>query len=385
MTGSFSENAVVFSWAVAILLATHPAPACGQSGTPVWSQAVSGAAWTPLEHHDGRLMFGSDDSTFYAFELARQAVSWRFRTGGIIRSGAATADGLVLFASDDGFLYALAEDSGAEVWRFRIADPGVGRRLPAPYPPFEYDYAHSTPTANDGVVYVGSAAGTLHAVDLETGKERWQYPTEGKIRSTPVVAAGTVYFGSWDGHVYAVDAVDGDLVWRFDVGGIVQGAPAVGAGTVFVGSRSAAVFALDARSGELVWKYIHEDGSWVESSPVYAEGVIYIGSSDGRALFALDAKAGEVLWRFGTGGWSWSAPRVTDRAVYIGSLSAKPYPVELRPGFFAVDRDRGAELWEFTPEPVEGFVSGGVFSTPVVVDGLVYVAGLDGRLYAFRE
>jgi outer membrane protein assembly factor BamB len=382
---SLPETTRAFSCALALSLATHPGFARAQSGTQVWSQAVAGPVWTPLAHHGGHLYFGSDDSTFYAFALDRKAVSWRFRTLGIIRSGAVAADGLVLFASDDGFLYALAEESGAEVWRTRIAGPGVGRRLPSPDPPFEYDYAHSTPTVRDGVVYVGSAAGALHALDLETGKERWRYTTDGKVRSTPAVAAGTVYFGSWDGHVYAVDAMDGDLAWRFDSGGVIQGAPAVGAGMVFVGSRSATVFALHARSGELVWEHVHEDGSWVESSPVYADGVLYVGSSDGRALFALDAKSGEARWRFETGGWSWSTPRVTDGTVYIGSLSASPYPVELRPGFFAVDRDRGAELWKFRPASVEGFVSGGVFSTPAVIDGLVYVAGLDGRLYAFRK
>lgn len=379
------ETTRAFSCALALSLAAHPGIARAQSGTQVWSQSVAGPVWTPLEHHDGRLYFGSDDSTFYAFALDRQAVSWRFRTGGIIRSGAAAADGRILFASDDGFLYALEDDSGTEVWRLRIAGPGLDRRLPAPDPPFEYDYAHAAPTVRDGVVYAGSAAGTLHAVDLETGEERWSYRTEGKVRSTPVVDVGLVYFGSWDGHVYALDVVSGTLVWRFDTGGIVQGAPAVGAGMVFAGSRSAAVFALDALTGELVWKHVHEDGSWVESSPVYADEVVYIGSSDGRALFALDANSGEARWRFETGGWSWSTPRVTDGTVYIGSLGAAPYPNELRPGFFAVDRDRGTELWRFTPASVEGFVSGGVFSTPAVVDGLVYVAGVDGRLHAFTE
>ena len=59
--------------------------------------------------------------------------------------------------------------------------------------------------------------------------------------------------------------------------------------------------------------------------------------------------------------------------------------VELRAGFFAVDRETGTAVWEFTPGPIEGYLTGGVFSTPVVADGVVYVAGTDGRLYAIAE
>lgn len=371
-----------------MLVTAFCAPARAQSGTPLWSQKISGPVWTPLEYHEGHLFFGSDDSTFYAFDKDRRDVRWRFETGGIIRSGASVAEGLVLFASDDGFLYALEEGSGAEVWRFDLGSGPSQRRLPAPDPPFDYDYAHSTPVVHGGVAYVGSATGELYAVDTARGEEVWRFRTDGKIRSTPVVDAGTVYFGSWDGYVYAVDATDGSLLWRFDTGGIVQGAPAIGAGKVFAGSRSATVFAIDARSGEPVWQYVHADGSWVESSPVYGEGTVYVGSSDGISLFALDSESGGKIWRFETGGWSWGTPRLTNLSVYIGSLSAVPYYFEgitLRPGFFAVDRETGTERWSFNPGSVEGYVTGGVFSCPVVVDGVVYVAGLDGRLYAFRE
>src|ERR1700693_6004825 len=49
----------------------------------------------------------------------------------------------------------------------------------------------------DGVVYVGSGAGYLSAVDLATGKLRWKYkvPAEGIGESSPAVANGTVYVG----------------------------------------------------------------------------------------------------------------------------------------------------------------------------------------------
>jgi len=375
-----------------LLLVLSSVAACtdvyAQSGTVLWSQAVGGPIWAPLVRHGGDLYIGSDDSVFYAFDIERREVKWRFETGGIIRSGAEIAGGKVFFASDDGFLYALSGASGEKVWRFDLGSSDIARVLPAIDPPYAYDYLHSSPIHHEGTVYVGSADGALYAIDRETGKVRWRFETDGAIRSTPVVDGGNVYFGSWDGHVYAVEARDGTEVWRFDTGGIVQGSPAIGAGKVFVGSRSAAVYALDALTGEQEWTHAHEDGSWVESSPVFSDGVVYIGSSDALTLFALDAETGHTNWEFETGGWSWSTPLLADGVVYIGGLSASPYYFEgvtLRRGLFAVDQEGGAGLWEFTPQPVEGYITGGVFSTPVVADGVVYVGALDGRLYALKE
>lgn len=373
---------------LALSIGVSATTAHAQSGTLLWSHEIGGQLWAPLTHHGGTLYFGSDDSAFYAFDMGTREVRWRFETGDIIRSGAEIAGENVLFASDDGFLYALATDSGAEAWRFDLGSVEIKRVLPATGPPYEYDYLHSSPVHREGTVYVGSANGVLYAIDAETGKERWRFETDGKVRSTPAVDGGIVYFGSWDGHVFAVAAESGTEFWRFDTGGIVQGSPAVNPGRVFVGSRSAAVFALDARTGEQKWKHTHADGSWVESSPVYSDGVVYIGSSDALSLFALHAETGEAIWTFKTGGWSWSKPLLADGVVYIGGLSAYPYyfeGVDLRAGLFALEQETGAGLWEFTPEPVEGYVTGGVFSTPTVVDGVVYVGALDGRLYALEE
>ncbi len=388
------KRAAIIAAISGLLLVLSNGPALAQfrpdPGDLLWSQEIGGQLWAPLTHHEGTLYFGSDDSTFYAFDIEDREVIWRFHTGGMIRSGAEVIGDNVVFASDDGFLYALALDSGKESWRFYLGSAGFDRVLPAVDPPYGYDYRHSSPLNRGGVIYVGSANGVLYAIYEEIGLVRWQFETEGPIRSTPVTDGRNVYFGSWDGHVYAIDAVEGTLSWRFDTGGIVQGSPATGAGAVFVGSRSASVFALDARTGEQRWKHVHEDGSWVESSPVFSDGVVYVGSSDALALFALDAGTGDSVWEFDTGGWSWSAPVLADDVVYIGGLSASPYKVEgvdLRPGFFAVDQETGAALWEFTPAPVEGegYLTGGMYSTPAIVDGVIYVGGIDGRLYALKQ
>ena len=369
-----------------------PAPQSVDPGTSppsvVWKHQTGGELWAPLELEEGVLYFGNDDGTFFALDTATREPRWQFGTAGRIRSAAEIAGGMVLFASDDGFLYALERESGEERWRFDLGSAELERTLPAAGPPYEYDYLHSSPTLQDGVIYIGSADGNLYAVDLATGHERWRFATGDRIRSTPTVSGGAVYVGSWDGHLYAVGAATGEELWRFDTGNRVQGSPALAAGGIIIGSRAAKLFGLNAETGELEWTHVHEDGSWVESSPVVWGDVVYIGSSDALKLFAFDASSGQERWQFETGGWSWGTPLVTDDTVYIGGLSAYPYyfeGVDLVAGFHAVDRQRGEERWRMTPEAIEGYVTGGVFSSPRISDGIVYVAALDGLIYAIEE
>lgn len=381
MGGMLSMLLFLFSF----ILCTETTP---EAGAILWKYKFGGQLWAPLKHDNGILYFGCDDTNFYAFNIATRQIKWQFKTGSMIRSAANITDEIIVFASDDGFLYALDLDSGEERWRYDFGSSGIVRRLPAIDPPYEYDYLHSSPIYHDGLIYIGSANGKLYAFDYKTGKEQWHFTTNQKIRSTPAVDNENVYFGSWDGHVYAVMAKTGKEVWRFDCGGIIQSSPAIGAGNIIVGSRSAKVFALDAQTGEQKWTHVHEDGSWVESSPVFQDGIVYIGSSDALKLWALDAETGQVLWKFKTGGWSWSTPAVAKGVVYIGGISAYPYyfeGVDLQAGFYAVDQKTGKKKWSMTPEAVEGYITGGVFSSAEVVDGIVYVGGLDGYLYALKE
>jgi len=359
------------------------------AGDQLWKFETGGQIWSTPAVDDGTIFFGSDDGNLYAVDLATAEPIWKFSTGGIVRSRCAICDGKVIFAGDDGHLYALDAESGGVTWQLDTGSGEIARRLPAPDPPYEYDYMASSPVCSEGSVYVGTAGGHLFAVDLATGKEKWRFETNGKIRSTPLAHANRIYFGSWDHHVYALNAATGEEVWKFDTGGVVQASPAYGEGKIFIGSRNPKIFSLDIETGQPVWEYVHEDGSWVESSAVYADGKLYIGSSDALALQALDATNGTELWRYRTGGWSWGTPLVSGDTVYIGSVSAFPYyfeGVNLERGFHAVDRDTGTMRWRFeTGELAGGYLTGGVHASAVVTDGTVYVTALDGNLYALKQ
>ena len=192
---------------------------------------------------DGVLYVGSDDSLLYALEAASGNVLWSFRTQGPIRSTPAVSGGLVLFGGGDGSFYALDARTGEDVWEFVTG----GEKQFAAYGLFglapkdslrsdPWDFFQSSPAVSEGRVYFGNGDGTVHAMEISTGRSLWSFRTGGVVHGSPAVAAGKVFIGSWDNYLYALDAASGAEIWRFETGSDpenhlmcgIQGSPAVG-------------------------------------------------------------------------------------------------------------------------------------------------------------
>ena len=60
----------------------------------------------------------------------------------------------------------------------------------------------SSPVIAGNRVYFGSEAGRVHALDVASGKEVWQYETGGGFASSPAIAEGKLVIASDDGVVY---------------------------------------------------------------------------------------------------------------------------------------------------------------------------------------
>ncbi len=210
--------------------------------------------------------------------------------------------------------------------------------------------AFGAPAVVNGTVFVGSAAGTVHALDLQTGCIHWMFQADGPVRSTTVaVKEGSGYalvFGDQIGWVYSLDASSGRVNWKKRIEAHeatrLTGSPAVHDGVVFVPAASweetraidaqyrcctfrGSVTALRARDGALVWKtYLVDEpkktgvtkagvdqlgpsGAGVWSAPTVdaRRGVLYITSGDNYsypatktsdAVLALDLKSGRIVW-----------------------------------------------------------------------------------------
>jgi outer membrane protein assembly factor BamB len=343
-------------------------------------------------------------------------LAWRFETAGPVRSSPVVADGVVYFGSADGHLYAVDAATGAQRWRYEAGAPVGGaplvtetlvvfvdranrihglrresgdRRwlveggpdLPLAWGWEGWDYLLASPTLAGGVVLAGTGDGFLNAIELERGEVRWRFRTGGRIRSAPAVHDGVVYVAAGDGVVYGLTLAAGVEVWRFETRGAglravdfgydrtqIYSSPAVVDGVLYIGSRDASLYAVDLATGEARWTF--EDGSaWVIASPAVHGATVYSARSSSGRVRALDAQSGEERWAVETGGLVFSSPVLVDGTVYVGSGDGRIY---------AFDAATGEQRWLYHTD-------GAVVSTPAVWEGMLYVGSDDGYLYALQR
>ena len=309
--------------------------------------------------------FNPDEHSLTTANVSRLVPDWKAGTGGGIDSSPAVANGVVYVGSDDGRLHAFKVDTGASLW-----GPNAGRTG---------GQIRSSPAVDNGVVYVGSGDGKLYAFDATNGQLLWSAAIGTFIRSSPTVANGKIYIGSDDNKLYAFNASGciGSItcrpLWTASTGGIIYySSPAVVNGIVYIGSEDHNLYAFDASNGSKKWNT--PTGGPIDSSPAVFNGVVYVSSEDGT-LNAFDGGSGTPKWHVPTGnalpacqgGSNRSSPAIVNGVVYVGSDDGKLHAFSTS----------GKPLWTAA-------TGGCVRSSPGVANGVVYVGSDDGRLYAFN-
>ena len=341
-------------------------------------------------------------------------IKWKFPTGDRIVSSPVCSDKVLYFGGDDGNVYAVDAETGRQIWKRATAGP-----------------VSATPAVANGAVYVGSYDGKFYALNAQTGAMKWKFATGGERRfeakglhgmqpknqtmadpfdvflSSPVVANGAVYFGSGDGNLYALDASSGELRWKFKTGDVVHASPAFADGVLFFGSWDSYFYAVDAKTGKEKWRFNNEL-SWVITSPAVAQGKVFFATSDSSLYHVVEAATGKPVLRQQGKAYMFSSPAVANDVVLIGVLNGT---VETR------DVKTGEVLWDFQTEaskqnngwaltgdrkfnqpllyysnwreaPMVAYERqisvGSIFSSPLVLDGVVYFGSTDGFLYALE-
>ncbi|MBM3933322.1 MAG: hypothetical protein FJ319_03320 [SAR202 cluster bacterium] len=160
--------------------------------------------------------------------------------------------------------------------------------------------------------------------------------------------------------------VAGDLIWRFRTGNWVDASPTFAFGVVFIASQDGYLYAIDTISGDLLWRYLATGPLF--GTPVVVGSAIYTTSLDGH-VYALNSGTGQEIWRFNTGDRVWASPVVESGIVYVGSDNNYLY---------AIDAATGAKVWEYA---TAGDLPGAV----AVYGDTVYLGSYDEHLYALDK
>lgn len=231
--------------------------------------------------------------------------SWSTPAGGPIGG-----QSRIVFGGPDGWLYGFSTEpekdaEGAllkELWRCDVNPPEhrVKDGKPIKYPdrngPSEII---GTPVLHEGLVYTavgqdpehGMGVGALSCIDPTGSGDitkthiKWQYKID-RSMSTVAIKDGLLFTADFTGYIYCFDAKTGKLHWRHDSESNIWGSCLVADGKVYVGNESGKLL-IFAASKDLKLISTVDMGTAIYSTPVAADGVLYVGTQ--THLFAVAA------------------------------------------------------------------------------------------------
>lgn len=249
----------------------------GDSGELKWKFQTGDVVHASPALANGIVYVGSWDSFFYAIDATTGQEKWRFKTGEDhdiynqvgIQSSAVVANGVVYFGCRDSHVYALDAATGAERWKF--SNKG--------------SWVISTPIVHAGKLYFATSdSGMFQALHADSGLPVWSLKLQWPMFSSPAIAGNLLYIGSHAGKLLAVDLKRQKLAWEFITDGAKQNGPTF---TKPDGSPNYEAAFTD---------FFHDDAvigvskmlsvGAVLSSPAVAGDTIYFGSTDGN-LYAV--------------------------------------------------------------------------------------------------
>lgn len=351
-----------------------------------WRVATDGSAiWAGLERDadTGTLYVGNENGVLQAIGPDGR-LRWTFATGKPIRAQPRVIGAHVYVHSDSGFVHKL-DAAGTEIWRARV-DQGSEPRIPTNATGTRWDRYGSSVISDGQRLFVASRDKHLYALDPDTGRERWRVAVGDIMTATPALYRDSVIYAAFDGQVRALSAADGTPRWTYDAKLPVAGDLTVSGDRVLVGSRTYDLIALDAATGRELWKRYYWF-SWIESPPVVRDGVVYTGSSDATNVYAIDLVTGAFRWKTPVPGWAWARTAVSDDLIVAGTVGAGAYPGPRAGSLVALDHT-GAIRWMHLDPPSEEMAKAGTAwgfgAAPLIADGVVYAADLDGVVWAFE-
>ena len=237
-----------------------------------------------------------------------------------------------------------------------------------------------------GAFTLGASDGTVLAIDIETGRDRWR---------TNVGAALSAGVGS-DGRFASVVTLAGELVtleggqvkWRKPVGTRVATAPLVAGERVFVLGVDRTVQAFDALDGRKLWTLQRPgDPLTLAQSGVLAAFKNTLVVGQGPRMAGVDPTAGTIRWEVPIG-----APRGANEVERLADLIGPVARIgnvlcarSFQAAVGCVDADRGALLWTKNTGGTDAVAADASYLFGADASDRVTVWRLDGGLVAWTS
>ena len=307
---------------------------------------------------------------------------------------------------------------GVQAWT--LSDPAQLPTLAWTWINFGVTYGTGSIVYGDGKLFVGGSEPHQTCLDAKTGEVLWETQLTGSVQYGGTYYNGVLYRGLLDNTFVAIEGSTGKVLWtnKPTPYGFWASATAAAYGMVYETNVDGYFYAFNATTGDIVWKYLGP-GQYYPGYTEIADGKVYTCTGQGvpspltgqglSEFTCFDALTGEVLWQVnkefrsgpsdymaiaygnfyavnqetenGVSTYNSPAPKVLDTILYCYGGSGTPKDWSMfgsDPAHTAVSSGSApanmAQKWVY-------HTGGAVASSPVVVQGKVYIGSDDHNWY----
>jgi outer membrane protein assembly factor BamB len=260
----------------------------------------------PITVSGGMAFAGDDSGTLHAIDIATGQRRWTVKLASDIVGAANVVGDHVVCGCSAGYLYGFNINDPNQQWRFEARGPINGTQA------FDGDKTFVT----------GCDQPILRVVDVATGLQEREVTLEGLLIASPALVNGVLYYGSDAGEVHAIDWNAGVNIWTYqpDGSGEIHSSPAVKDDYVVIGSRDRNVHCINRLTGEPIWVFPARGP--IDSSPVIVDERVFIGSAD-KNIYGIRLSDGAEVWSYNTRERITASPAIAHGRMVIGTEGAE--------------------------------------------------------------
>ncbi len=281
---AFDQNVLFISGGYNETLALN-----AQNGELIWRSSMDAGSRAAPSVYNGRVYIKTLNNNLIALDAANGQVLWKYEgvgesTGLLGTASPAVDDQIVVAAFSSGDLVALRVENGSVVWSDRLINSLQLNSLST----LADIRAH--PIIKDDVIYAISYGGKMVAIDKRTGTRLWAKDISSS--ETPLLIDDYLFILNADNKLVALDKTTGNSIWIKNIpqyenpekrkNQIFWSGPLmINSKLVLVGTNGI-IAICNPQNGDLIQQLNTKKS--MSLSPIIANGIIYIVSTDGSLL-----------------------------------------------------------------------------------------------------
>ena len=146
---------------------------------------------------------------------------------------------------------------------------------------------------HDSVLYMKISKSTLQALDLYSGKVKWEVQFDGSIYTKPQLYQDNLIICTKQ-EIFFINADDGSILWKKGLGGKIASNIEIVDHVAYLWSVGVGLLAFDLEKQEMIWSFHDVEQEFNNYHLILDKDTIYFASGP---IYAVNRQDGTLLWK----------------------------------------------------------------------------------------